>query len=182
MIRAASSGWNLLFTLAIVAIVGLLGFHFGFPEKSTVKPIASDLKMIDDVTKKAHDKASSLMAESLKSTWDLDAERLGTRTLAVLTDLSDKHKLKLSGFRIEKSPEVANLQQATYVVVLDGPFLAITEVLKTLEDPQSKLVVGLFQVSSSDPDSDRVTATISLIGFSPAKPDQSVAVAWSVKS
>lgn len=173
----SASAWNLLFLVGLVSFVGLLGFHFLFPIRSTVKPVDADLKVIASVSKQAQDKTAALKKDTEKSMWDLNAERLGTRTLATLTDLTDRNRLKLSGFRIEKAPDVSGLQQATYVAVLEGPFPAVVNVLKALEDPDGKLVVNLFQVSSSDPDSDKVTATLSIVGFIPApiKADPKVA-------
>lgn len=176
------NGWQALLVVAIISICGVVGYHFLVPPVAKPGSVTVDYQTIVAVSNQAKRNANNLREGTSKFTWDLNAERLGTRTLGVLTDIADTNKLKLSGFRIEKSAEVAGLQEATYVAVLEGPFPSISNALRTLEDPASKLSVNLFQVTSSDPDSDKVTATISLIGFVPPKLSSVAVVAGSPKS
>ncbi len=161
------TGWNLLFGLSILAILVTGWFYMFGPSAKTAKE-AKDREELSKLAQSSNYAQIDLgqKMESVNSkVWHSDADTLGNETLASLTTLAEKNGLILSGFRTEKPIQVASLQEAPLVVVLDGSFQKVMTFVKGLEGTDSKLAMNLLSVSVSDTGTDHVTATLGLIGF-----------------
>jgi hypothetical protein len=161
-------GPGIVSVLAIVILVA--GFLFMlFVKPPTVADITKvsnkkqiDLKRAEKASKAAGAK-SQILVNNL--TWTGDAEYIGTTALQTANDLADKCGVKLTVFRPQKAALVDNLVTLPFVVTVEGNFPNILSFSRGLEDPKTKLAVTQIQVSSTDPNTDKVTANIGIVAY-----------------
>jgi hypothetical protein len=159
-------GWNLLFAVSLLAILGTI--WYGFLRPTQPGQASSWKKTLDDLTaqsRTANDAAAADLAVVDNRTWDQSLDNLGSTVLGNLTRLAEKHKLQLSNFRTERPSGLANLSEAPFVLVVDGAFPDVLTFVQSVESPGNKLAVSLLQLSASDAVPGNVTATMGLSGF-----------------
>ncbi|HEY3781021.1 MAG TPA: hypothetical protein VGL56_08065 [Fimbriimonadaceae bacterium] len=164
--RQSSLFWNVLFVLALLAILftGWYGFLRSDRKPLTVNvrdQIAKAHRDAEAVAKKAHHDQHRLHV----LTWRMSAEELGSTTLDWLTGLAEGNHLVISGFKTDRPRDLDPLKEVPFGLVVEGTFPNTMNFLAALEEPRSKLMVSVLQLSSADPQTDRVTATIGLSGF-----------------
>jgi hypothetical protein len=98
-------------------------------------------------------------------TWPQKTEEIGPKALTFITAFAQKHRLKLMAFRPQKAVEVNNLTQLPFLISIEGPFPGVMNFARELEDPKLKLGTSMVQVSSNDPNSDLVSATIGVVAY-----------------
>lgn len=160
------AGWNLVFLAAIGAAA--YGLWYGFMQPlpgGKAGSIQGELARINTEARKIDDKADLARSAVAAATWNVDIESLGPTVLERVTDLAQKHHLQLTGFRTDKPNETASIQQAPLVATLEGSYPDVIGLVGDLDAASSKLAVNMLQVTSSDTEGGRVTATIAMLGF-----------------
>lgn len=163
----ADTGWNVLLTISIVLIFAtvFVGFYWPGNGRAKVKHERSDVDRLADAVTRERDATARTMKGLKPRMWAMAPEALASTVLDQMTALTQKNHLQLTEFRTEKLLEVALLKEETFSSVVEGRFVDVMTLLKSLEAPDSKLVVNVLQFSSSDNHSDRITANLSLAGF-----------------
>ena len=160
------TGWDLLLLLSIVAIVVACGLLFlqTKPAPSTKKSHEKNLHETILNAEKTEQAATASFKKLKDRTWDINAEVLGSQLLNKLTDLAEKNHLKVDRFSMGSTLPAANLQEARFNVTLEGAFMDVMAVVKTLELPESKVVLNDLKIAASS-GSDHVSTSMSLTGF-----------------
>jgi hypothetical protein len=162
-------GWNFLLAISsLVALVAavLLVWNPNGRDDDLIKAQAK-LPKVQGAAIRAQQRALANQVAVQGQLSDVGFESLGSQTLDSLTALAKAHHLALSGFRSERPVDVGQLTEAPYVAVLEGGFSDVMAVAKKLEDPHAKLALKMFEISAADTASDRVIATVGLVGFLP---------------
>jgi hypothetical protein len=156
--------WNGLLALSLAAI--LIIAIVGFSSAKRVAPNSrNEARRVSAATLREHEAREKAEVVLASRTWSAKPESLASLALAQLTELAEKSHLQLAEFRSEKLQEVAGLTQFPFTAVVSGRYPDFVAFLHSLESEQSKLMVGLLQLSSADNRSDRVSATMSLSAF-----------------
>jgi hypothetical protein len=98
-------------------------------------------------------------------TWEGTPEQVGPVVLKQVNSYLESRHLKLVGFHAEKAMEMPNITLIPFVMSVDGAFTNVMAFMKSIEKPETKLVVNLFQVSNSNQSDDKVTASIGLTAY-----------------
>ncbi len=158
-------GWNLLLGLSVVGIAVSIWFGFISPVPQLSWISKTRTSTLNPTVERANAKIADDLAQIRRQSWKVSSETLGSAVLAYLSGVSEKNSVQLTGFRTEKTVDVAKLTEAPFVVVVEGGFPDVVAFARKLEDPSSKLAVNLMQISASDTGPGRVTATFGLLGF-----------------
>lgn len=97
--------------------------------------------------------------------WSLDSEELGGAILSRLSLSAEKFHVQVVDFRIDKTIDVAGQTEAPFVAVTEGRFEDVMKLVDSIQDPGSKLALGLLQLATSDQGPGRVKATLGLTAF-----------------
>ncbi|HEY0866510.1 MAG TPA: type 4a pilus biogenesis protein PilO [Fimbriimonas sp.] len=114
---------------------------------------------------KASDNLKKRRATVVTQTWNVPEQQVGPAALASATRLVNRNKLNLISFRPQRRGEDGSFVQLPYLLTVDGSYPAVLSLVKSLENPNTKLAVSLVQVTSADAGSDRVTASIGLVAY-----------------
>ena len=115
-------------------------------------------------------KITVVTKELTAQTWPGQPEEIRPVALKQVNGLLQNHHLKLVGFHSQKPIEQPNITLVPFIVSVDGGFLNVMAFAKDLERSGTKFAVNLFQVSSADQGSDKVTASIGLTAYQLPKP------------
>jgi len=140
------------------------------PEPPSQKQDATARRKIMATTKSIKDKIASVSQELSAKTWPGLPEEIGPVALKQVNGLLQNHHLKLVGFHSQKPIEQPNVTLVPFIVSVDGGFLNVMAFTRDLERSGTKLAVNLFQVSSADQGSDKVTASIGITTYQLPKP------------
>lgn len=159
---------NATFVIAFLIILGSLAFEFMMPRPDASKVAATrnaeQKKIFDQVDASRKDYAAS-RAKVVTATWTGTAEKIGPGALTAMNALAAQHKVKLSGFRPERVSQAAGLELDPYTVTAEGSYPDVVNFTKAIEDPNTKLCVDSFQISSSDANGDAVAANIGITAY-----------------
>jgi Tfp pilus assembly protein PilO len=164
----AEAGTSIAILLALLTLVvtGIVMVFVPEPNAAGLAAgkIRSQRELEDRITnlKKDQTKAKEKIA---KQVWALPIQEVGPKALESITAYAQKEKLKLVAFRPQKTAEVNGLTQLPFVISIEGPYPGIMKFLKDLDQPDLKLGTNLVQVSSSDPNTDLVSATVGVVAY-----------------
>jgi hypothetical protein len=154
--------------LALLAMAVALIFLIFIPKPTTKGLASKQFNAENAVLKEISEAHKSYLAsekEVQTQTWKGGLEQVGPGALQAINALAAKHKVKLSGFRPERTTQYAGLDLVPFSVTAEGSYLDVLGLVKAIEDPANKLAVDLVQVSSSEANGDQVTATIGLTAY-----------------
>ena len=153
---------NAIFTLSVLLLVpGVL--LLAMPQKSValvLRTRSTDLK-----TDKAELEIQAARDAIRNKCWNLDSDELGGAVLNYLSVSAEKHHVQISDFRSEKSKWMAGQKLSPFLVVIDGDFKNLMELVRGLQDPGSRLAISMLQVATSDQGPGQAKATIGLSAF-----------------
>ena len=121
-------------------------------------------------TSAMHKQIDSERKEFSSKTWEGTPEEVGPVVLKQVNTYLQSRHLKLVGFHAEKAMEMPNITLIPFVMSVDGAFTNVMAFMKSIEKPETKLVVNLFQVSNSNQSDDKVTASIGLTAYQLPQP------------
>lgn len=156
---------------AVLTMVGTLGyllFTMWRPGTTTAD--------IDAAAKKQQDKlrfdtrlADKKLGESTEAinavTWSDLPENIGTKAFHQVAALAQSRKIKLNAFRPQREDVADDLNTLPYLVTVEGPFTSVLAFERDLDSPKNRLAISLIQMSSADPNTDRVTANIGVVAY-----------------
>ena len=161
-------GPNLAILLAVIAIVGAVVFMVAVPKPSVQRLITKqrqdEAKIFDDADK-AHKELAGAQKKIVSQVWGGPAQEIGPGALQKMNLLATDHKIKLSGFRPQRTSQASGLEMLPYSVTAEGSFTDVLRFVKAIEDPKNKLAVHEVQIASSEANSDQVTANIGLTAY-----------------
>jgi len=159
--------------VSLIALVGLLIFTFVMP-KSNPKGVASRQRQKEVATlaetNEARDRKLEIENFVALKTWQGDSQTVTPAAFAIVNRLVTANKLKLVRFQPQKTGVVGELAQLPFVLTVEGSYLQTLKLTEALE-AESKLVVTLVQLGSSDPATDATTATIGLTAYLKQEPE-----------
>lgn len=154
--------------LAAIAVLLVTGIMMLVPKPSTAGLAAGKIRSQRDLEKRIADLEKDKTAAKAKIAslvWSLPLEEVGPKALESITAFAQKQKLKLIAFRPQKAVEVNGMNQLPFVISIEGPYPGIMRFLRDLDQPDLKLGTNLVQVSSSDPNTDLVSATVGVVAY-----------------
>lgn len=161
-------GTNVAYLIAALIFAGTLLFTILVPKPTAqsvlVKRDAEERSIVSQVTKDHADLALR-KAKVAEATWAGPAEKIGPGALTAMNALALKHKVKLSGFRPERTSETAGLELVPYTVTAEGAFPDVLSFTKDIENPATKLCVDAVMIASSDANGDQVTANVGITAY-----------------
>jgi Pilus assembly protein, PilO len=173
----ADAGPSLANLIAILVMVGTLVFML--TPTPTTKGLDKQANKQRLATRIARKKAMDRLVETNRlivgTTWAESEELVGTESLKQITTLATKRKLKVAAFRPQRTLPLDALEAVPFTVTVEGPFTDVLGFERDVENSQTKLTVNLVQLSSSDPNSDRVTANVGVLAYLRPKPPASLA-------
>jgi hypothetical protein len=158
-------GWNLLCAAAIIAAAYAIWVAFLEPNSTAAMSKDGSPTDIRRTTQKARDKVGEDLKNVQQKTWDVGVDALGSSVLEVVSKATEKAGVQMTGFRSERTVDVADLVEAPFVVVIEGGYNDVLAFEKALEGGDSKLAINRIQFTASDSAPGRVTATLGIVGF-----------------
>jgi hypothetical protein len=164
----ADTGASIAIIVAIIVLMGTAVVMIFIPPPSTAGIVAGKARSEKEIVERIRQlKSDEIAAKTVVAaqTWTDSAEEIGPKALAFITSFAQKNRLKLIAFRPQKAVEVNSMDQLPFLISVEGPFPGVMGILQDLEDPALKLGTSLVQISSSDPSSDLVSATIGIVAY-----------------
>lgn len=157
--------------LSIVALVALVlvgAFVLFVPKPSTAGLARAENRKQMDArikTKNAEDRIAAAEAIERRFVTKGTDEQIAPLALAQVNLALQGTDLKLVAFRPQRAGSTAGLDQLPYLVTVEGTYPDVLKFAEALERPMTKLALNLFQISSADNASDRVTASLGVIAY-----------------
>lgn len=121
---------------------------------------------IQIATKEAQERKTEGQAVVDRYTWAGPVQDIGTESLRRVNALSRKHNVKLTAFRPQpRQGQVDDLVTLNYTLNIEGTCPDVLAFERELESPDTKLAVNLVQFSSSDVNTNKVTANIGIVAY-----------------
>lgn len=165
----------ILIALAILVGTGL--FMLFVPKPTVAASTASKVRSqreLDERIRKLEENKTLTAATVVSQVWGEPVEEIGPKALESITAYARTQKLKLMAFRPQKTVEVDGLIQLPFLISVEGSYPNIIRFVRQLESGNLKMGTSLVQVSSTDPNSDLVSASIGIVAY---KSVSSIAVA-----
>lgn len=167
-------------SVAILVAIGVLvvtALYMVFVPEPTVAGIVagkarSQTELDDRLEKLKKDKVQTT-AKIASQVWAQPIEEIGPTALQSITAFAQTQRLKLLGFRPQKTVDVNGLTQLPFLISVEGAYPNIIKFVRQLEASDLKMGTSLVQVSATDPNSDLVNATVGVVAYrliSTAKP------------
>jgi hypothetical protein len=133
--------------------------------KAAVAKLSGDIVQYKKDTKKSDQDAATKLASTQMRLWTDSDDVIAPKTLKILTDLAEKHGLKVSSFRPQKEMAAGALTILPFFVSVDGPFPGVGDYLRDFEENQQTLIVTNVQIASSDQNTHAVTGSIEVCAY-----------------
>jgi Tfp pilus assembly protein PilO len=164
----AETGTSIAILASLVLLVALGLFMLFRPKPNTVGIAAGKIRSqreLDERIAKLEKERTSTQATIDSWTWTEPIAQIGPKALNSITLFAQRNHLKLIAFRPQKTTDVNELTQLPFVISIEGAYPSVMQFVKDLETPTLKLGTGMVQVSTSDPSSDLVAATINVVAY-----------------
>jgi len=159
---------SLVSVSALIVIAGTALFMVLVPKPTTAgmsqkllaakKPLLTKIAISHQDT----DNANQYLANR---TWTGDAEQITTTSARKANDIAQKRGVKISVFRPQRDDKEDNVNVIPFLLTVDGPFPSVLAFERDLDVEENKLGISNVQISSSDPNSDHVTANINVVAY-----------------
>jgi len=135
------------------------------------KPTAK-AAVIKERTQTTKEKAARSTAETetlvakaavISRTWTEQPASIQDKVLTLTATLAKKRGLNFVRLQPQRVSLAEPLEQYPFLLVVEGPFPKVAELERDLELPANRLAVSLFQITSSDSESNKVSASIGLV-------------------
>lgn len=164
--------WNTLLVLSMATMVLAVLYDRFVPYPR----FATTGRAIADQENRIRQQSNALYEDFRESTdylesrlWTGDEKLVGPRAMSIATRLSEKHQIKLSAFRPQKSIQEGTLVRLPFVVSLEGSYPQVVAWVRDIESPSNKLVVNVVQIASTDGASSAVNAVVNVWAFQESK-------------
>lgn len=154
--------------LGVLGLAAVLAYMLFVPPPSEVNDTQRQLQEQKEIVKAVDDakvKLASANTVILKQTWAVPIPDVESTTLSKLSSLARSNGVKLTGLRPQRQTLAGELEALPFVLSAEGSFPNVMAFVKAVENPENRLAVSLVQLSSSEGNSDKVTATVGLMAF-----------------
>ncbi len=163
--KADTKATTTLYGFAAVLLAGsLVGLVW---PKPTTKAAVNNERVKTAQWKAAKEKAgtATLIAKAtvISRTWSEQPAAIQDKVLTLTATLAKKRGLSFIRLLPQRVSLSDPLEQYPFLLVVEGPFPKVAALEKDLELPANRLAVSLFQITSSDSESDKVSASIGLV-------------------
>jgi Tfp pilus assembly protein PilO len=131
---------------------------------SQIQKLQKDAANAQFAGKKAREASEAANKDALAQTWGPD-EEIGPNIYASMDKLAAGLKVKLVGFRPQRTIDAGDVTQLPFVVNANGSYNNVVEFVRDLETPPTKVAIELLQLGSSEESSDQVVATIGVEAY-----------------
>lgn len=159
-------------TVAILASLVILvgtGVYMVVVPKATANGKASGRERtrnkVQQDLKEVQENLAKTKATIQAKVWDVPVAQIGPKTLESITGYAQKSKLKVVAFRPQKPISVNGLTQLPFIVSLEGSYVGVMNLVRQIEADDSKIAPSLVQFSSTESNSDVVSATVGLVAY-----------------
>ena len=160
----AASNTLLIVACLLLAGSAVAGILMPKPNDPTAARKAEDRRKEQEATvRSARAAGQSAKASVLSRTWSGEDASITSAILDLTTTLARKRGVAFVRLQPQRNSEGGALEQLPYLVVVEGPFPAVVAMERDLEVPSNRLGVNAFQISSSDSETNKVTASISIV-------------------
>ena len=164
----ADAGASIAILIALAVIVGTALVMLLIPPPSTAGIASGKIRSqreLDEGLDKL--KANKIIAATYiqNQVWKVPIAEVGPGALEAITALAQQNRLKLIAFRPQKAVEVNELTQLPFVISIEGSYPNVLNFVRALEKPELKLGISMVQISTSDPNSDLVAATVGIVAY-----------------
>jgi hypothetical protein len=159
---------TIIFIFGVLLLVGATLFMTVGPQPTTAglakQRKDAELK-VQVEARKAQDDLAVTQVRLSAGTWAGQTQEVGPAALARVTQIANARSLKLVAFRPQRANEKTKPVQLPYLVTVEGSYPNVLEFIRSVDGAGTKLAVSLVQISSSDANSDRVTANIGIVAY-----------------
>ena len=158
--------WDGLLGVSLAAIVAIAAIGLLSRPQKSAPPTNNHGKLIaiQSATSDLEDKLEEAQQTIAARTWKMSPEAIGSNVLADCNVLCEKHHLTITRFRVATPIAAPNLIEAPLTLVVEGAFLDVMALVKSLEGPDSKVAVSELRVNRSN-NATTVSANMSLTAF-----------------
>lgn len=110
-------------------------------------------------------KTEALHQTVAADTWSGSVQDVNALILKRVNALLQGHNLRSGTFRPQRASTVDTLNTLPYALTLDGTYVEVMNFVRDLETPANKLAISSLQVTSSDMNSDRVNANLTVVAY-----------------
>lgn len=153
---------------AVIVLAATFAFTLFVPKPApdrSAKATRDNERKLRLAIKEAEEKVATSNQLLATYLWSEGAAQVGPAALAKVNDIVRKHGVRLVAFRPQRATQIEGLTQLPFILSLDGPFPAVSKVVRELEQPQTRLAVNLLQVSAAEGAADQVTATVGTVAY-----------------
>ena len=172
-LKSNRSAFTLLAGICLLAIVGAYVYTLIVPMADADQARIDAQKLEDELSTKFRTSRDALDAaqEIVEAkTWTGSADQISPIILAETTQFAKDNKVRIGSFRPQRIVENEGLDQLTFLVLAEGRFTDVMAFAKDLEEKSTKTAVAQIQISSSNSESDTVSAAIGLAAY--LKPEE----------
>ena len=158
---------TVIMSLAVIVLLGALGLAI-FPKPSAASLQAKAKSVFNDTVRKIdQDRATAADAERFVASQSFSdpAQTVEHYSIKAVSNLSYKHRVKLTGIRPQRPVIIGDLTQLPFLINVTGSFLDVLAFEKDLETSSNKLAVNSVQMSASDPSTDNVVVNINVVAY-----------------
>lgn len=175
--RTKSEAGTSIAILGALGVLVLTGLFMLFVPSPTTEGIAAgkirSQRELDDRVDKLKEDKKLTTAKIATQVWSEPIAEIGPIALESITAFAQTQKLKLLGFRPQKTVDVNGLTQLPFLISVEGAYPNIMKFVRQLEASDLRMGTSLVQVSATDANSDLVNATVGVVAYkiiSTAKP------------
>lgn len=156
---------NSLLVLACVLLAGAAaGIAWPKPDTKAIQAKEKrDTAKLEVEVRKSRADAAVATATVAARTWTGEDAAVQAQVVTLTTTLASKRGLNVVRLQPQRITPGGALEQLPFLVVVEGPFPAVAAFERDLELPANRLAVSVFQISSSDSESNQVSASIGLV-------------------
>lgn len=159
--------WTIVCILACIVMALIATADLFFPKPSLQKELENRSLAIKAAEKNLNDDRIKLeqLENEESGIWEGAQEVVTPKILQEVTKLATANNVNLKSFRPQTPVSDGDTIRAHFVVLVDAKFPAMAKFIQGLESNSSRIGLNVVQISSSDQESDQVSATLGIVAF-----------------
>ena len=157
-----------LILLSIILLTGTLLYMLLVPPPSVAGQVAAREQAMQQLQRETADakrQARQAQAALGSRLWHGDSDTISAAVLALLTEQTRQHALKLGAFRPQRPQALSGVTDLPISVQITGPYPRVQAVMAALDAPNTSVALRSAEIAASDETSDAVTATLGVSAY-----------------
>lgn len=153
---------------SLIVIVLAVAFDLLVPQPSAAILNTSrnnQLKQVRHEIATAKTQSELIREQILPRVWSEGADTVSATVLSQLTTTALNDEVAISAFRPQRTTVLDGITELPFTVQVTGAYPGIHSLMKSLDTPETKVVLRSVQLSASQANSNGVNATIGLTAF-----------------